>query len=95
MPTLAGAAQAYTQVSFLGINPVDRPQDAQSFADRYGVTYPLYLDPNGEALKKSGVGTFPVTLFVDANGVIVKQHAGEITSTQLADYISTYFGISA
>jgi thiol-disulfide isomerase/thioredoxin len=95
MPTLAAASRTYPTVSFIGINPVDRPKDAQEFVDMYSVDYPIYLDRNGEALKKSGVGTFPVTLFVDANGVIVKQHAGEITAAEIADYISEYFGITA
>lgn len=94
MPALAEAARTYSQVSFMGINPVDKAQDAREFADKYGVEFPIYLDTTGESLRKSGVGTFPVTLFVDANGVIVKQHAGEITAEQINDYIATYLGIT-
>lgn len=95
MPALAEAARKYASVSFVGINPVDNADDAREFADRYGATFPMYLDRDGESLAKSGVGTFPVTLFVDANGVIVKQHAGEITAEQIDEYIGTFLGITA
>jgi hypothetical protein len=58
------------------------------------VEYTLLRDPDGVAVAALGVGTFPITLFVDAGGVIVRQHAGEITQKQLTEYLDTYLGAS-
>lgn len=96
MPMFANAADDYgTQVSFVGVNPVDSAAAALEFAEKYGVTYPTYLDPDGDLLTAVGVGTMPVTLFVDANGIIVKQFAGEISYSELQQAIVNDLGISA
>ena len=55
----------------------------------------MYLDKSGDALVAAGVGIMPVTLFVDADGIIRKQHAGELTQDQLYSYILKYFGVSS
>jgi hypothetical protein len=58
------------------------------------VNFAILRDPDGQSLVDLGVGTFPMTLFVDAGGVIVDQHAGEITADRLAENLDTYFGVS-
>jgi peroxiredoxin len=94
MPVLARSAQDFAgQVDFIGINPLDSSQEALDFAARYNVTYPIYLDPDGTLIAAAGVGTMPVTLFVDANGVIVKQHGGEIDYSTLNATIEEAFGV--
>ena len=94
-PALVAAHAAHgDRVDFIGINPNDSAEVAREFADEYGVTYTILRDPDGQSLVELGVGTFPMTLFVDAGGVIVDQHAGEITADQLADNLDTYFGVS-
>lgn len=96
LPTLGLAAIKYSgQVDFVGINPIDGAELATRFAKKYGANYPIYLDPTGDALVASGVGIMPVTLFIDADGIIRKQHAGEVTKDQLESYILKYFGMSS
>jgi len=96
MPMLARSAADYDgQVNFIGINPVDAPQDAVDFARKYGVTYPTYLDRNGDLITAVGIGTMPVTLFINANGMIVKQFAGEISYNQLQQIIENDLGVTA
>ncbi len=95
LPTLGQAAIKYSpQIDFAGINPIDDAELAMRFAKKYGANYPIYLDPTGDALVASGVGIMPVTLFIDASGIIRKQHAGEVTKKQLDSYIYKYFGVS-
>jgi peroxiredoxin len=94
-PALVAAFNAHgSNIDFIGINPNDSPEVARDFAADYGVEYTLLRDPDGEAVAALGVGTFPITLFVDAGGVIVRQHAGEITQKQLTEYLDTYLGAS-
>lgn len=77
-----------SEVRIVGINPNDGASTARSFARDLGVDYPTYLDSNGEFLSENGIATFPSTLFVDADGTIVRQVAGEITEAELRQIIS-------
>lgn len=95
MPVLARSSQDFAgKVDFVGVNPLDSANEALDFAARYNVTYPTYLDPDGILLSAAGVGTMPVTLFVDANGVIVEQYGGEINYDTLNSTIEARFGVS-
>ena len=94
---LDAAASTKGNISFVGVNPQDTAVAAQDFVDEYASESNDFIyvrDPNGELLTQLGVGTFPMTLFVDAGGVIVSQHAGEITSVELATTMQKYFGVS-
>jgi thiol-disulfide isomerase/thioredoxin len=94
---LDAAASTEGEISFIGVNPQDTAVAAQDFVNEYADQSSPFIyvrDPNGELLTKLGVGTFPMTLFVDAGGVIVSQHAGEITSAELATTMQKYFGVS-
>ena len=96
MPMLARAASDFDgQIVFVGVNPVDSASAAMEFAQRYAVTFPTFLDPNGELITAVGIGTMPVTLFVDANGIIVSQFAGEISYAQMNKIIEDTLGITA
>lgn len=77
-----------TRVRIVGVNPNDGAAAAASFAEQLGVDYPTYLDRNGDFLAQHGIATFPSTLFVDADGVIVRQVAGELTEAELRQIIS-------
>lgn len=97
-PALLNAA-ANTQggITFVGVNPQDTAVAAQDFVNEYASESNDFIyvrDPDGELLTELGVGTFPMTLFVDAGGVIVSQHAGEITAKELATTMRKYFGVS-
>jgi len=94
---LNAAAKTDGEITFVGVNPQDTAAAAQDFVDEYtdeSIPFIYVRDPNGELLTKLGVGTFPMTLFVDAGGAIVSQRAGEITSDDLATTMQKYFGVS-
>jgi cytochrome c biogenesis protein CcmG, thiol:disulfide interchange protein DsbE len=89
MPAFAAVERDLgSRVRIVGINPNDTPSTAAAFAEQLGVGYPTYLDRNGEFLAQNGIATFPSTLFVDADGLIVRQTAGEITEAELRQIIS-------
>lgn len=93
MPALATAAAQYgSSVAFAGINPNDTAATAAAFLQKYGITFPNYLD-DGDVLAEVGIVNMPTTIFVDTNGTIVATHAGEITADQLAETIREKFGI--
>jgi thiol-disulfide isomerase/thioredoxin len=89
LPAFAAVHEALgDQVRFVGINPRDDGAAAVSFAEERGVRYETLLDPDGQFLTAAGIGTFPSTLFVAADGTIVAQRAGEIDQATLEDVIA-------
>ena len=94
MPLLAQTAQRFGRdVRFIGVNLNDSPTVARSFADRYGVTYDLVFDRDGNLARQLGVATAPVTLFVSADGVILDQVAGELKEADLTSRLNRWFSL--
>jgi peroxiredoxin len=73
------------KIRFVGINPSDTPETNQSFAHERGVAYELLRDPDGAFVSAAGIVAFPVTLFVTADGTIVRQTGALDESTLRAD----------
>ena len=94
MPLLADTAKSYSgDVTFVGVNMNDSIETARQFADRYGVTYDLVFDINGNLARELGVATAPVTLFVDKSGRIVDQVAGELEESDLVGRLRQWFSL--
>ena len=94
MPALTAAAAAYgTRVNFIGINPNDTEVSASAFIKKYGIKYANYLD-DGDQLSEAGVTTMPTTFFIDANGYIVKTHAGELTLEDIDNLLQNELGVT-
>lgn len=73
------------QIRFVGVNPLDTPEVNESFARERGVTYELLRDPADEFGSTIGVAAAPFTLFVAADGTIVRQ-AGVLDAATLRTY---------
>ena len=78
------------RITFVGIDPFDTPEAMVDFATERGVEYDLWRDPDQEFVDAIGVVGFPVTLFVDADGTVVRQ-TGEIDATGLRSAIDELF----
>lgn len=92
LPAFAAAHALYgDRVRFVGVNPRDDAARARAFAEERGVRYESYLDPDGQFLSAAGIGTFPTTLLVAADGSIVVQRAGEVTQDELERLIDEWF----
>ncbi|MFM2073611.1 MAG: hypothetical protein RLZZ623_3875 [Actinomycetota bacterium] len=73
------------QIRFVGVNPVDTPEVNESFAHDRGVRYELLRDPDGAFTDAVGIANAPVTLFIAADGTIVRQTASLDAATLRAD----------
>ena len=92
MPVLAASADAHSAtVRFVGINMNDSVETAKESITKYNVLYDIMFDPSGSLISDLGIATAPMTLFVDAQGVIVDQVAGEITADKLESLIAKWF----
>lgn len=88
MPVLAAAdAKNKDLIRFIGINMNDSASVAIKFAKTYGVNYELFIEPSGTLISRLAIATAPFTLFVDREGVIVGQVAGELTTETLQAHI--------
>ncbi|MCU1360899.1 MAG: putative thiol-disulfide oxidoreductase [Ilumatobacteraceae bacterium] len=70
------------KIRFVGINPDDTPETNVKFAADRGVHYELLRDPDGAYSSGIGIATAPVTIFVSADGTIVRQ-TGVLTEDEL------------
>lgn len=87
LPAFASAHQQYgDRVRFVGVDFLGPTEREEAFARDRGVQYELLYDANGEFISEVGIATFPVTLFVNSDGVIVRQ-SGQLTEAQLSEYI--------
>lgn len=78
------------RVRFVGIDPFDSPDVMERFAADRGVAYELLRDPDAAFVDAVGVVNYPVTLFVDADGVIVAE-TGELDADGLREQIERLF----
>ena len=93
MPVLAEAHRRYgDKIRFIGINIKDTAQVAKDFYDKYGADFELFLDTNGRFIGATKIATAPVTLAINADGVIIDQIAGELSTTRLDELVKELLG---
>lgn len=85
----AAHAEFGDTVQFVGVDPFDTVGAMQRFADERGVDYDLLRDA-GDLSNALGIVGYPVTLFVDAEGRILRQ-TGEVTLADLRAGIDELF----
>lgn len=74
------------QVRFLGVNREDRPENAERIIDRTGITYEVVRGP--DPLLQSLEGTMmPTTVFITADGRVVRVHSGPMDADELRSAI--------
>lgn len=89
LPDFAAAhAQYGDSVRFVGIDYLPASDREEEFARSRGVEYELFYDGDGEFVNDAGVAAFPVTLFVDPNGRIVRQ-TGQLDEAELVAIIES------
>lgn len=89
LPDFAAAHLQYgDSVRFVGISYLPASNREENFARDRGVEYELLYDGNGEFVNDMGVAAFPVTLFVDASGRIVRQ-TGQLDEAELIGFIES------
>lgn len=90
-PVLVAADKQFDQVRFIGVNLNDSSAAAKEFMQTYGATFDTFFDRDGSLTSAMGVATAPVTLLVDAGGVVRRQLTGEVTAAILNKAITDVF----
>ena len=97
MPHFQAAYEEYgDDVQFLMINmsdPFGDPRaDSDAFLTEGGYSFPVYYDTNAECAYAYGVTGIPMTIFVDADGMISSVKTGMISEADLQRRILTILG---
>jgi peroxiredoxin len=91
MPLLDEAAQTYAEAGLviLGIDADEPARLVADFRDELGLSFPLLLDPRGDVQQLYRVRGYPMTVFVDREGIIRVQHVGIMNERQLERYLAS------
>jgi peroxiredoxin len=71
-----------------GVNVEESRAVVQQFMDEMEMTYPVLLDEGGEVMQMYRANGLPMSVIVDAAGVIRVRHVGFLTASQLEDYLA-------
>jgi thiol-disulfide isomerase/thioredoxin len=90
MPTLVAYHNEHTVDGFSVIAvEAGEPADVVSqFANSYGMSFPVWLDPDGESLKAFGNGSLPNSYVIDRAGTVRYAWTGEISMAMLEKYVT-------
>jgi thioredoxin-like negative regulator of GroEL len=89
MPTLMQAAAQYPQGRFILINQGETALEVVRYMQQQKLSFAhLWLDESLQMSQWLGRQTLPTTLFFDAEGQLVKGHAGLVSAATLAAAIA-------
>lgn len=78
---VAARYRASKDVVVLGVDVQDLREEALSFIERNGLTYPSLRDGTDEAQHAYEVPALPETFVIDQNGLVALKIAGQLTDT--------------
>lgn len=89
-PILEQAWQRYRSqgVVLVGVDIKDTPEDARSFLERYGISYPNGFDAKKEIYINYGVYGLPETFVVNRQGLVIHHLIGATTAAQLDGWLA-------
>jgi cytochrome c biogenesis protein CcmG/thiol:disulfide interchange protein DsbE len=86
LPILTDASTAHPGVAFVGADMQDTAAGARSFEQQHPHTYPVGPIVSGKYQDYGVVGP-PVTIFIDAGGVVAASFAGPLDAPTLDHYV--------
>lgn len=90
MPLLEQFSKKYQdRLVVLGVNYLEQEHEVRQFSQKLGVSFPLLLDSSGVVADSYYVHNFPMTFFIDPEGITRAQHMGLLTEDQLVRYLKT------
>jgi thiol-disulfide isomerase/thioredoxin len=82
MPMLEEASMTHPDVVFVGVAPLDQPDDAARLAEQTAITYPWALDPSGDLYAEAQAAGLPTSLMLAEDGTVLVTKTGAFSSTE-------------
>jgi peroxiredoxin len=76
----------------LGIDVGESASRVETAAERHGAGYPMLLDRDESVAGSYGVTTYPATVVIDPEGVVVSIQAGTATSDEVRNQVEAVIG---
>ncbi len=89
LPDFQRVSEESPDFRFVGVDATGFDDDGESveFLADLGVTYPQYVDPDGEFAAEVEITELPATLVVDADGKVAYFHQGQVSYDDLTDQL--------
>lgn len=87
MPLIQEIAQKYPNLVVLAVNDGEVQRDVVDFVDRYGLKFPVLMDPEALVNIQYQVTGLPTSYFVDEQGVIRSLQIGVLSDTQIETHL--------
>ena len=80
-PDIQRAYEAYAGdgLEVIAINVEEPPEEIRAYAETYGLTYPIALDPDASVFRRFGVFGLPTHYFIGPDGIIRDRWFGPLT----------------
>lgn len=75
------------EIYVVGINYAETRPKVLSFVQNFEISFPILLDEDGKVNDLYQVSGYPLTLFVNQEGILVAYHLGQLTPETLANYL--------
>ncbi len=87
MPLIEKTAEKYPNLTILAVNDDEAVSDVNSFVKRFGLSFPILMDPGAAVNIQYQVTGLPTSFFVDENGIIRSLQIGVLSEEQLKDHL--------
>lgn len=88
MPEIEAAYEEHKEEGLvvLAVNFGEKADQAEEFAKKMGLTFPIVVDRRANIAERYGVVSLPVTFFIDPNGIIRERvFGGTLTKESIAE----------
>jgi cytochrome c biogenesis protein CcmG, thiol:disulfide interchange protein DsbE len=75
------------EVTFIGVNVGEGSDRAAAFIEEVGATYAQFLDLGGEVATELRASSMPLTVVINADGIITTRHLGPLDKGDLNEAI--------
>src|SRR3989338_2171433 len=83
MPEFQKLHEQNENIVIVGVNLQENKDAISSFTSKFGITFPILLDPNAQVKEMYNVFTQPVTYFIDETGKITDKKFGALTIEEI------------
>jgi cytochrome c biogenesis protein CcmG, thiol:disulfide interchange protein DsbE len=88
MPLLEHYGNTYAgQLLVIGVDYAEEKDLVERFIDEQKITFPILLDKDGIVSDLYFVHNYPMTFFIDRDGVLRAQHLGQLTNDVMIRYL--------
>ncbi len=88
IPSLEKLANEIEDLTIIGIDVQENPEDVAKFVEDMGITFPIYCDKDGKLKEKFFINGFPSSAFISSDGLYMGLIPGYVQEENLLKAIN-------